>query len=292
MSQAEQLQPQEPSLIDALIPVVSLIIMLAASVYLYGADSSYGANQIALLLGVGITAIVGIKNGYTWKDMESAIARGISISSGALLILLAVGSLIATWILSGTVPTLIYYGLQILHPSFFYVAACFICALVALSIGSSWTVAGTIGIALIGVASALGLSPAIAAGAIISGAYFGDKMSPLSDTTNLAPAVAGSELFSHIRHMAWTTVPSLVMALIAFAFIGLTQEVPPRDGGLGDVPTLLATEFDLGWHLLLPLALVIYLAARKFPAFPTMLIGSLTGGLFAVIFQPDLVVRL
>ncbi|MDX1443311.1 MAG: Na+/H+ antiporter NhaC [Gammaproteobacteria bacterium] len=278
---------REPSMLDALIPVVSLVIMLAASVYLYGADSSYGANQIALLLGAGIAAIIGIKNGYDWKTIEEGITHGISISLGAVLILLAVGSLIATWILSGTVPTLIYYGLQILHPSIFYPAAAIICALVGLSIGSSWTVAGTLGIALIGVASAMGLSTAVTAGAIISGAYFGDKMSPLSDTTNLAPAVAGSELFHHIRHMMWTTVPSLVLALIGFTVIGLVQTPDGQVSDFGNISEILATEFNLGWYLLIPLFLVIWMAWKKMPAFPTMMIGALVGGVFAVIFNPE-----
>lgn len=283
---------REPSMLDALTPVLSLIAMLAASVYLYGADSSYGANQIALLLGAGIAVLVGLKNGFDWKTMEAGIVHGISISLGAVLILLSVGSLIATWILSGTVPTLIYYGLNILHPAIFYPSATVICALVGLSIGSSWTVAGTLGIALIGVASAMGLSPAITAGAIISGAYFGDKMSPLSDTTNLAPAVAGSELFSHIRHMMWTTVPSLLLAIAIFTVIGFMQHAEGAAVGFSGMTEMLAREFDLGWYLLIPLFLVIFMAWRKMPAFPTMMIGALVGGVFAVIFQPDEVVRL
>ncbi|HEX7046894.1 MAG TPA: Na+/H+ antiporter NhaC [Gammaproteobacteria bacterium] len=281
----------EPSMLDALIPIIALVIMLAASVFLYGADSSYGANQIALLLGAGIGVIVGIKNGITWKEMEAAITHGISVSLGAVLILLAVGSLIATWILSGTVPTLIYYGLAVLHPAIFYPAACFICALVGLSIGSSWTVAGTLGIALIGVAGAMGLSPAVTAGAIISGAYFGDKMSPLSDTTNLAPAVAGSELFEHIRHMTWTTLPSLGIAIVGFGIVGFIQH-GQGDADFGGMTQVLAENFDIGWYLLGPLALVMFMAWKKMPAFPTMMIGALAGGVFAVIFQPEKVVEL
>ena len=289
MTEAESVGTRKPSLLDALIPVASLVLMLAMSVYLYGADSSYGANQIALLLAAGIGAIIGVKNGYRWKEIEAGIAHGISISVGAILILMAVGSLIATWILSGTVPTLIYFGLQWIDPSVFYPVTCIICAFVALSIGSSWTVAGTLGIALMGVASALNLSPAVTAGAIISGAYFGDKMSPLSDTTNLAPAVAGSELFSHIRHMMWTTVPSLVLALIAFTLVGFSGETTESSSNLQEFAAVLKSQFSLGWHLLLPLVLVIFLAIKKFPAFPTMMIGALTGGVFAVIFQPDVV---
>ena len=283
---------REPSMVDALVPIIALVIMLATSVYLYGADSSYGANQIALLIAAGIAAIIALKNGFTWKEIEDGITQGISVSLSAVLILLAVGSLIATWILAGIVPTLIYYGLAILHPAIFYPAACLICALVGLSIGSSWTVAGTLGIALIGVASAMGLSPAVTAGAIISGAYFGDKMSPLSDTTNLAPAVAGSELFAHVRHMTWTTVPSLLLAISGFLVIGLVQPAETGAAGFNDMSAVLARNFDLGWYLLLPLAVVMAMAWRKMPAFPTMMIGALLGGVFAVIFQPEKTVAL
>lgn len=292
VSMAENRPVRAPSMLDALIPVVALIFMLATSVYLYGADSSYGANQIALLLGAGIATIIGLKNGLTWSSIEAGIVHGISISLGAMLILLAVGSLIATWILSGTVPTLIYYGLAVLHPAIFYPAACFICAVVGLSIGSSWTVAGTLGIALIGVAGAMGLSPTVAAGAIISGAYFGDKMSPLSDTTNLAPAVAGSELFSHIRHMMWTTIPSLIIALIGFGIVGVLQQSEGDAGGFNAMTDVLAQNFDTGWYLLIPLALVMYMAYRKVPAFPAMMIGALVGGAFAVVFQPEKAIAL
>ena len=159
-----------PSMVDALIPILSLIIMLTMSVYIYGEDSSYGGNQIALIVAGCIAAIIGIKNGYNWQEIEKGIVQGISMGMGAILILLAVGALIGTWIMSGTVPTMIYYGLNILSPSIFYFAACLICALCALSIGSSWTVAGTLGVALMGISAGLGLSPAVTAGAVISGA--------------------------------------------------------------------------------------------------------------------------
>lgn len=282
-----------PSLLQSLTPVIALVVMLASSVYLYGADSSYGANQIALLLAAGLTCLIGIRNGLSWAALEKAIVDGIGISLGAVLILLAVGSLIGTWILSGTVQTLIYYGLQIMHPAVFYPATAIICALVGLAIGSSWTVAGTLGIALIGVASGLGLSPAITAGAIISGAYFGDKMSPLSDTTNLAPAVAGSELFSHIRHMMWSTVPSILIAVILFSIIGFTAHA--EGGSTERLDAILATlegNYSLGAHLLLPLLLVLYMAIRKYPAFPTIFTGALVGGIFAALFQSEAVIRL
>lgn len=228
-----------------------------------------------------------------WDDIQQASIHGIAMAGNAILILLAVGALIGTWILSGTVPTLIDYGLKLMHPSYFYVATCFVCAVVALTIGSSWTVAGTLGVSLIGVASGLGMSPAITAGAIISGAYFGDKMSPLSDTTNMAPAAAGGELFAHVRHMVWTTGPSILLALVGFAFIGLTAAPPTAsEAGFGDLSAQLNAQFSLGPHLLIPLVLVLALAMRRFPAYPSILIGALLGAVFAVIFQPDVVVKL
>lgn len=276
-----------PTLLDALIPVLFLVSLLTLSVYLYGDDSSYGANQIALILAAGLAAIIGVKNGHGWKVIEEGIVTGISTALGAILILLAVGSLIGTWILAGTVPTMIYYGLQIMHPSFFYVSACLICILVSVSIGSSWTTAGTIGVALIGISQGLGLSLEMTAGAIISGAYFGDKMSPLSDTTNLAPAVAGTELFAHIRHMVWTTTPSIVIALLLYLIIGLAQAGDSGSIALDETLAILDTHFVISLWALLPLVLVLVMAAKGLPAFPTIMIGAIVGGVFAAILQPD-----
>ncbi|WP_196137267.1 Na+/H+ antiporter NhaC [Aliikangiella sp. G2MR2-5] len=281
-----------PSLLDALIPIIALIIMLAGSVILYGDSSSYGANQIALLLAAAIAMLVGHKNGYRWRDIETGIVKGISMALGAILILLMVGSLIGTWILSGTVPTMIYYGLKILDPSIFYAAACVVCALVSISIGSSWTTAGTVGVALIGIAAGLELSLPITAGAIISGAYFGDKMSPLSDTTNLAPAVAGTELFTHIRHMAWTTGPSILIAIIIFTVIGFTGSAEGSSEGLQNTLSIINANFSISFFTLLPLFLVLFLAYKKMPAFPTLFIGALVGGLFAAFFQAPVVEKM
>jgi NhaC family Na+:H+ antiporter len=287
MSQTTPSQPKQPSLLDALIPIVALILMLAAAVYLFSSDSSSGANQIALVLAACIAMVIGYKNGYSWNQMERGIVKSIGVATGALLILFSVGSLIGTWILAGTVPTMIYYGMQILNPQYFYSACCVLCAIVALSIGSSWTVAGTLGIALIGISSAMGLDVNITAGAIISGAYFGDKMSPMSDTTNLAPAVAGTDIFSHIKHMTWTTVPSITIALIGFTFLGLTAEATPVENQLTDSLALLERTFNPGFHLLIPLLVVLYLANRKMPAFPTVILGTLAGAVCAAIFQFD-----
>lgn len=280
---------REPSLLQALLPVSSLILMLAASVYLYGDGSSSGPNQIALLLSAAVAVIIGLYNGFRWKQLEQGIVKGISLAMAAVLILLVVGSLIGTWILSGIVPTMIYYGLKILNPTFFYAAAALICAIVSLATGSSWTTASTVGIALIGIAGALNLSLPIAAGAIISGSYFGDKISPLSDTTNLAPAMAGTELFTHIRHMLWTTIPSMSIALTLYFIIGLFAHPGGEIQSLQPIFSALEGSFSIGLHLLIPPAIVIVLLTRRMPALPALMIGALLGGLFAVLFQQNTV---
>ncbi len=275
----------EPTLLQALIPTVCLIGLLGMSVFLFGDESSAGPNQIALCIGAAVAALVGWKNGLSWYELEQSIVAGISIALGAILILFSVGALIGSWILSGTVPTMIYYGLQLLNPGVFYVAACFISALVALTIGSSWTVAGTIGVALIGTAAGLGLSAEITAGAIISGAYFGDKMSPLSDTTNLAPAVAGVDLFTHIHHMMWTTLPSISIALVFFAILGMNTGAVVGDDKMASMLAVLEGNFLINIWMLTPLILLLVLALKQYPALPTILSGVLMGCVFAVCFQ-------
>ncbi|RLA00991.1 MAG: Na+/H+ antiporter NhaC [Gammaproteobacteria bacterium] len=282
---------KQPTLLDAMIPLLSLIFLLGTSVYFFGEDSSYGANQIVLMFCAGIASIVGLKNGIKWQQIEEGIINGISMAMGAMLILLTVGGLIGTWIQAGIVPTMVYYGLMILSPDWFYAASCLICAVIAISIGSSWTVAGTIGIGLIGIAGGLGLSLEITAGAIISGAYFGDKMSPLSDTTNLAPAVTGTNLFAHIRHMTWTTIPSLTIALILFIFIGLGTDVSGEMAAMDETLSILKGEFQISIFLLLPLFLVLYMAMSKVPALATIFIGALIGGVFGAIFQTDAIIK-
>ncbi|MGL1956222.1 MAG: Na+/H+ antiporter NhaC [Colwellia sp.] len=283
---------KQPSMLDAFIPIAFLIVFLAFAVVYFGDNSSYGPNQIALLVAMGIAILVGLKNGHGWRDIEKAIIKGISLSFGAILILLAVGSLIGTWLLSGTVPTLIYYGLKILDPSWFYAATCIICGIVALSIGSSWTTAATIGVAFIGIAQGLGLDPAITAGAIISGAYFGDKISPLSETTNLAPAIAGSELFEHIQYMLWTTIPSIFTAIVLFLLLGFSEDITASTTAISDLSEQLTQQFSISFVNLLPLFILLILAIKKVPAFPAVAIGAIFGGLWAVLFQQELIMRL
>ncbi len=280
----------KPTLLDALFPIIILLILLFLAVYFFADDSSSGPNQIALMLCAGIACLIGLKNGFSRNEIEAGIVKGISLTLGAILILLAVGSLIGTWLLAGTVPTMIYFGLQILEPQYFYVSCSIICALVALCIGSSWTVAATIGVALMGVSSGIGASGAITAGAIISGAYFGDKLSPLSDTTNLAPAIAGTELFVHIKHMMWSTVPSFIIALIVFLFLGLDNAQQASNTQIAQLLVSLEREFFIAWYLLLPLAITLFLAIIKMPAFPAIGIGAIVGAICAILFQQDLII--
>ncbi|MDO6508032.1 Na+/H+ antiporter NhaC [Colwellia sp. 4_MG-2023] len=288
------IQKKEPSMLDSVIPLIALVIMLTASVSYFADNSSFGPNQIALLLAMGIAILIGLKNGHQWEDIEAAIVRGISISLGAILILLTVGALIGTWLLSGTVPTMIYYGLQIIDPSWFYAACCLVCGIVAMSIGSSWTTAATVGVAFIGISNGFEMSTAVTAGAVISGAYFGDKLSPLSETTNLAPAVAGSELFDHIRYMLWTTIPSIVIALVLFLIIGFNHSA----GNIESTDTIqkltatLDETYNISVFNLIPLFILLALAFKKMPAFPAVAIGAIIGAIWSGIFQQELILSM
>jgi Na+:H+ antiporter, NhaC family len=279
-----------PTLPVSLIPVAVLVVLLAASVALFGDESSAGPNQIALILAAGAAIIIAVAHGHPWKRIEQGIVHGISLSLGAVIILLTVGALIGSWILAGIVPTMIYYGLLLLSPAVFLPSACILCCFVSLSTGSSWTTAGTVGVALIGIAAAQGMHVGLAAGAVISGAYFGDKMSPLSDTTNLAPAMAGTDLFTHIRHMAWTTTPSIILAMLAFTAIGITTTAPADTAAVSAILGGLERSFAIGAHLLIPVAVVLVLVIKRVPAFPALLIGALVGCLFAVVFQREAVI--
>jgi NhaC family Na+:H+ antiporter len=274
----------------ALTPVAVLAALLGAAVYLFGDGSSGGPNQIALLLAAGVAQLIGMHLG--WHALQDAMIRGIGLAMNACLILLMVGLLIGVWMLCGTAPSLIYFGLALLDPSFFYPAACLICAMISLAIGSSWTTAGTVGLALIGTAQVMGLSPEITAGAVISGAYFGDKMSPLSDTTNLAPGIVGADLFDHVRHMFWTTAPSLVIALLMFTVLAIgSGEHALSDSAVEATRAQLAQEFNLGIVPLLPLVLLLALAVRGVPAYPALAGGAFAGVLVALFWQTDATLR-
>lgn len=244
--------------------------------------------HIPLVLGsIFASSIAIIRLGFTWKELEEGILDTINNTMQAILILLIVGMLIGTWIISGIVPSMIYWGLNILSPGIFLVATTVICSIVSISTGSSWTTAGTIGIALLGIGSALGIPKEVIAGAIISGAYFGDKMSPLSDTTNLAPAMAGSNLFDHIRHMLYSTVPAMLISLVIYAFLGMKYAGHSIDTSqISQIQNALASSYNtLSPLLLLVPVIVIVLVILKVPAIPGLIIGTILGGLVAIFFQ-------
>jgi NhaC family Na+:H+ antiporter len=280
------------SFFGALLPIIFLITLLSFNVYLYGDDSLGGANQLALLLSAAFAAIMGLKSGTCWRSILNGVSNSIASTTPAIIILLLIGSLAGTWLISGIVPTMIYYGLQILNPKIFLVAAAIICAIVSLASGSSWSTIATVGIALLGIGNALDISNGLTAGALISGAYFGDKMSPLSDTTNLAPAMAGADLFTHIRYMMYTTIPSFVISLLIFLFIGLSMDNTQNSDDITNLLMAIESSFNISpWLFLVPV-IVLLLIMKKVPALPALFAGTLLGGIFAIIFQPHLIIEL
>lgn len=280
---------KEPSLLQSFIPILSLIILLALNVTLFGADATGGPNQIALILSGGIGAIIAFRLGHTWTEIEMGMVRSISSAMSAILILLVIGALSGTWLISGIVPAMIYYGLKILTPTFFLVATCITCSVVSVATGSSWSTIATVGIALLAIGKTLGIHEGIIGGAIISGAYFGDKISPLSDTTNLAPAMAGTDLFTHIKYMMLTTVPTIVITLIIFLVWGFTLDSSSSGSEINLVLSTIEDIFNISPILFLVPTLVIIMIIKKIPALPALLTGSLLGGIFAIIFQPSIV---
>jgi NhaC family Na+:H+ antiporter len=259
---------------------------------MFGSDSLSGATQVAMMVIAFFTALIGLKNGVSWLEIEKSIVRSSTRTTGPILIFLSIGALIGSFMLSAAVPSLLYYGLNILSPTYFYPLTCLICALVAICIGSSWTTAATIGVALMGVSYGFALSPEITAGAIISGAYFGDKMSPLSETTNLAPSIAGSDLFDHIRHMAWVSVPSFLIAVLAFFVIGLST--PVTQGSQTSIDALIHTlsqHFNISPINLVPIVVLLWLAVKKTPAFLAIIGVSLLACVFTFIFQYDVLLN-
>ena len=244
------------SLRTSLIPLVSLVVLLAYNVLVFGDDALGGSNPFILLIGGAIAAVVGFCNRISYKTMLDKVADNLKSVTGAILILLFVGALAGSWLIGGIIPAMIYYGLQLIHPTIFLPACIVICALISLATGSSWTTSATVGIALIGIGKALGIPVGMVAGAVISGAYFGDKLSPLSDTTNLAPAMAGGDLFSHIRYMTLTTIPSILITTIVFLIIGFTI----NSGGNTDISAIMSAidqKFSIHLGLFVVPALVL-----------------------------------
>ena len=273
---------------EALFPLIALIVMLAINVFYFKDASLDGSNQFVLLLGGAVAAIVGFAKGVSYEEMMNAVADNLKSTSSALLILLMVGALSGTWLLSGIIPTMIYYGIQLLNPSIFLLVSVLVCALISVATGSSWTTSATVGIALIGVGNAMGIPMGMTAGAILSGAYFGDKMSPLSDTTNLAAAMAGTDLFTHIRYMLYTTVPTLVITLIVFGILSFKIE-PAAAVETASLLNAITESFTITpWLFSVPV-LVIALIVRKTPPLAALLIGTLGGAVAALLFQPELI---
>lgn len=280
---------KQPTLLMALFPIAILISFLAINVIIFDTVATEGPNQIALLLSAAIAGIISWRLNNTWEEIEFNMVKSISSAMGAMIILLVIGALSGTWLLSGIVPAMIYYGLKILNPTIFLFAATMVCAIVSLATGSSWSTVATVGIALLGIGKALNINEGVIAGAIISGAYFGDKMSPLSDTTNLAPAMAGTDLFTHVRYMMFTTIPTLAITLLIFLIWGFTLDTAVVANDSGVVLAAIEKTFNLNPTLFLVPALVLFMIVRKVPAIPALLVGALLGGIFAIIFQPEIV---
>ncbi|MFT7034024.1 MAG: NhaC family Na+:H+ antiporter, partial [Cyclobacteriaceae bacterium] len=282
-------QKREATLLEASIPIIFLIVLLFINVSVFGDSALDGSNQIVLIFAALVASIMAVRLGYKWYEIREGIVKSITSAMSGILILLLIGSLAGSWMISGIVPAMIYYGLQIINPSIFLFASCLVCAIVSLATGSSWTTSATIGIALVGIGRALDINAGMVAGAVLSGAYFGDKMSPLSDTTNLAPSMAGTNLFTHIRYMAYTTVPSISITLIIFLLLGLSSN---SVANMNSTATILATIdsafYISGWLFLVPVFMVA-LILKKVAPIPALMAATLLGILFALIFQRDVV---
>lgn len=277
-------------LLLALTPLVVLMLLLWFNVgYVFGDDALSGSNQVILMLSAFVAAAIGIANGTKVEAVFEKIKNNVSDTTQAIFILILIGGLAGTWLIGGIVPAMIYYGLDLINVQFFLPTAVIISALVSLSTGSSWSTTATVGIALMGIGQTIGLNPAIVAGAVISGAYFGDKLSPLSDTTNLAPAMAGTDLFTHIRYMLYTTIPSLIISLILFTILGWNAGDAAMDAAeIASVQSLLKESFSITpWLFLVPVG-VIVLIARKIDALVAISIGIFGGLLMALLFQGSL----
>lgn len=277
----DQAVMRKPTLVEALIPIVFMVIALIVGIFIYGADP-----HIPLLLSAGVATIIAFRLGFKWTEIEQGMLDAVRLALQAVVILMVIGTIIGSWIASGIVPTMIFYGLDILSPSYFLVAACGISCIVSIASGNAWTAAGTIGIAIMGIGHGLGIDPAMVAGAVISGVYFGDKVSPLSETTNLAPGIVGSELFEHIKHMLFTTVPALVIALMVFAILDFKyssggagiEEVQMLQNQLNEIYTITP------WLLIVPMFIIVMMIF-KIPALPGLTIGSILGAICSVVVQ-------
>jgi NhaC family Na+:H+ antiporter len=280
---------RQPSLVDALIPLLFMIMLLVISIVLFGIDAATGPLQVALFMSAVVAAIVAHKNGHTWERLGEEIVKGISLAMSAIMILLMVGALIGIWNMSGTIATMVYYGVKYIDPAWFYFAAALLTGVVGIVTGSSWSTAATLGVAFIGMAGAIGANTAITAGAVISGAYFGDLMTPLSETTILTPQIVGSNVYTHIKNLSKTTIPSYLIALVIFFLIGRNVEISAAAMDTDAALQALASVYNITLWNILPVLVLLLLGIRKYPAFLSILIGALVGAVVAVIFQPQVV---
>lgn len=273
----------KPGLLLALTPVVLTLLILGTQIFYFGVFEPH----IPLAIGLAITSIVGIKLGLRWKDIEEGVFHVIHVALPSVSVLITVGMIIAIWIASGTVPSIIYFGLKIISPEFFLAAGMLICAVVSVSLGTSWGTVGTVGLALMGIGEGFDIPMYWTAGAVVSGAFFGDKISPLSDTTNLAPAVTGTNVFDHIKNMMPTTVPAMLIALIIYLIVGMfvidTASVSFEK--INGITTALDNNFDISVWVLIPALVVMGLAMKKYPPIPSLFAGVVIGGLTAMIAQ-------
>ena len=274
------------SLIESMIPLLCLILLLSYNVFVFGDSAMDGSNQFILLLGASVGIFIGIRSGISFKKMINYVSSNLKSITGAILILLLVGSLSGTWLISGIIPSMIYYGLQVLNPNVFLPSCLVICAVISLSTGSSWTTSATVGIALIGIGKALGIPSGMVAGAVISGAYFGDKLSPLSDTTNLAPAVSNTDLFTHIRYLTITTVPTILVALIILSILNLFTEVNGSSENESMLNSIKDTFYISPFLFIVPIV-VVFMIFKKTPPLIALFIGTVLGAVFALFFQID-----
>lgn len=281
------------SLLLALVPLLALFALLGLNVALYGDDSLSGANQTALIIAAAVAAAISLSLGVPWADIQEKMLENIRAATPAILILLMVGALVGTWLIGGIVPTMIYYGLQIFNPAIFIVSCCVLTAIASIVIGSSWSTSATLGVAMMSIGYTLGFNPGLVAGAIVSGAYFGDKMSPLSDTTNLASGVTGVDLFTHIRYLSMTSVPSFALTLVLYLFIGFYFGTPTvEDTTTAQTQAVLAERFNLSPLLLFVPVVVIFLIVKRVAALPALFVGVVLGAIAAVVLQYPLLTEL
>jgi NhaC family Na+:H+ antiporter len=289
MAEADPETPREPSLLDAILPLAVLVVLVGGAIALFGLDALEGPIPAALVICSMAAALVVLKNGHPWEEIERSGQRALASITSAIFILLAVGALIGTWCLSGTIPTLVYYGIELLSPGWYYAASALICGVIALSIGSSWTTAGTIGVGLVGIATMLGVSPEITAGAVISGAYLGDKLSPLSETTVLSAQMVEVDVREHIKRQAWTSIPAFVVAFLLFLLLGRLR---PPGATAAEVNVELQTLdqfYDLSLLNLLPLVLLVILSIRRVPPSLALMAVAIFAAIMAPFTQPRVV---